>query len=80
MEKLLDKRCKLNDYSGCNEYSYNKNTYTKYDNGSLTNQENFSCEPITKDSLEHDLKYFENDYYNTYAGPFVYLKHSPYKY
>ena len=80
MEKLLDKRCKLNDYSGCNEYNYNKNNYTKYDNGSLTNQENFSCEPITKDSLEKEAKYLESDYYNTYAGPFVYLKHSPYKY
>ena len=80
MEKLLDKRNKLNDHNGCNEYTYNKNNYTNYDNGSLTNQENFSCEPITKDSLEKEAKYLEHDYYNTYVGPFTYLKNSPYKY
>jgi hypothetical protein len=80
MEKLLDKRNKLNDHNGCNEYNYNKNNYSNYDNGSLTNQENFSCEPITKDSLEKEAKYLEHDYYNTYVGPFTYLKNSPYKY
>ena len=80
MEKLLNKRNKLNDHNGCNEYTFNKNNYTNYDNGSLTNQENFSCEPITKDSLEKEAKYLEHDYYNTYVGPFTYLKNSPYKY
>ena len=80
MDKLLNKRNKLNNYSNCNEYSYNKNTYTAYDDGSLTTKENFSCEPITKDSLEKEAKYLEHDYYNTYVGPFTYLKHSPYKY
>ena len=25
-------------------------------------------------------KYLENDYYNTYVGPFSYLENSPYKY
>ena len=80
MEKMLNKRVRLNEYNGCNEYNYNKNTYTPYDNGSLTNQENFECKPITKDSLKREVKYLENDYYNTYVGPFSYLENSPYKY
>ena len=62
MDKLLNKRNKLNNYSNCNEYSYNKYIYTAYDDGSLTSKEYFSCEPITKDSLEKEAKYLEHDY------------------
>lgn len=79
MDKLINNRF-YNDYYKNNlEYDYNKNSYSKYFNG-IYSFENFDCKPITKDELQQDIKYFENDYYNTYIGPFKYFKYSPYKF
>lgn len=75
MEKLLDKRVGLNEYTGCNEYYYPKNTYNN--NYQI---EKFECKKITVDDFRKELDYMNHSYYNTYAGPFAYLNRSPYKY
>lgn len=80
MEKLIDRRMILNEFTGCNEYKYNKNSYIS---NNMENQiENFElkCVPITPEIFKKENKQLQNAYYNTYIGPFSYFNFSPYNY
>lgn len=80
MEKLIDRRMVLNEFTGCNEYNYQKNSYISSNMENQIEHLDFKCEPITPERFKKESQQLQNAYYNTYIGPISYFNFSPYKY